>query len=78
METLAEKLRIIEGFSVYGSIDLDSLTNFPQVIMPPKFKALEFVKYNGIAPEHTCSCSIGKWLPAGIIALCFARFFLIV
>ena len=48
METLVEKLRIIEGSSAYGSVDLDSLTNFPQVIMPPKFKAPEFVKYDGI------------------------------
>ena len=48
METLAEKFRIIKGSSTHGSIDLDSLTNFPQVILPPKFKALKFLKYNGI------------------------------
>ena len=47
METLAEKLRIIEGSNAYRSIDLDSLTNFPQVVMLPKFKAPEFVKYDG-------------------------------
>ena len=47
METLAEKFRIIEGSGAYGCIELDSLTNFPQVIMPRKFKALKFVKYNG-------------------------------
>ena len=29
METLAEKLRIIEGSNAYGSVNLDSLTNFP-------------------------------------------------
>ena len=48
METLVEKFHIIEGSSVHGSIDLDSLTNFPQVIVPPKFNPLEFVKYDGI------------------------------
>ena len=32
VETLARKLHIIEGFSTYGSVDLDNLTNFPQVI----------------------------------------------
>ena len=32
VETLARKLHIIEGFSAYGSVDLDNLTNFPQVI----------------------------------------------
>ena len=47
METLAKKLRIIENSSVHGSIALHSLTNFSQVIMPPKFKALEFIKYDG-------------------------------
>ena len=46
VKTLTEKLYIIEGSSAYGSVDLDSLTNFLQVIMPPKFKALEFVKYD--------------------------------
>ena len=44
------------GSSTYGSVDLDSLTNFPQVIMPPKFKAPEFVKYNGTGDPciHLC------------------------
>ena len=32
VETLAGKLHIIEGFNAYGSVDLDNLTNFPQVI----------------------------------------------
>ena len=47
METLAEKIHIIEGSSARGSVDIDSLTNFPQFIMPPKFKAPKFVKYDG-------------------------------
>ena len=47
METLTEKIHIIEGSDARGSVDLDSLTNFPQVIMPPTFKAPEFVKYDG-------------------------------
>ena len=47
METLAEKLHVIEGSGVHGSIDLNNLTNFPQVIMPPMFKALKFIKYDG-------------------------------
>ena len=46
METLTEKMCIIKGSRARGSVDLDNLTNFPQVIMPPKFKALEFVKYD--------------------------------
>ena len=43
----------MEGTSAHGSIGLDSLTNFPQVIMPPKFKALEFIKYDGF--EDPCA-----------------------
>ena len=52
METLAKKLRIIKGSSVYGSVDLDNLTNFPQVIMPLKFKAPEFVRYDGTGDSY--------------------------
>ena len=48
VETLVEKFRIIEGSNARRSVDLDSLTNFPQDIMPPKFKVPEFIKYDGI------------------------------
>ena len=47
VETLTKKIHIIEGFSARGNVDLENLTNFPQVIMPSKFKAPEFVKYDG-------------------------------
>ncbi|XP_075633408.1 uncharacterized protein LOC142605865 [Castanea sativa] len=47
VETLTKKIRIIEGSSARGSVDLDNLTYFLQVIMPPKFTAPEFVKYDG-------------------------------
>ena len=53
VETLTEKIRIIEGSSAQGSVYLDSRTSFPQIIMPPKFKALEFVKYYGIGDPCT-------------------------
>ena len=48
IETLTEKIYIILGSDARGSVDLDNLTNFPQVIMPPKFKAPKFIKYDGI------------------------------
>ena len=57
METLAEKILILEGSSAHESVDLDNLTNFPQVIMPPKFKALEFVKYDGIGDPYVHLCT---------------------
>ena len=53
VKTLAEKFRIIEGSSTHGSIDLDGLTNFPQFIMPPKFKAPDFVKYDSTGDPCT-------------------------
>ena len=48
METQSEKFHIIKGSNARRSVDLDSLTNFPQDIMPPKFKVPEFIKYDGI------------------------------
>ena len=59
VETLIEKIRIIEGSSVRENVDLNSLTNFPQVIMPPKFKAPEFVKYDDTR-EPIYVCSVGR------------------
>ena len=56
VETLAKKLHIIEGSSVHGSVDLDSLTNFPQVIMPSKFKTPKFVKYDSTGDPCTHFC----------------------
>ena len=56
METLIEEICIIKGSSTQGSVNLDSLTNFSQVIMPPKLKAPEFIKYDGIGDPcpHLC------------------------
>ena len=36
----------MEGSSTHRRVDLDSLTNFPLVVMPPMFKEPEFVKYD--------------------------------
>ena len=49
-------MHIMESSCSRGSVDLDSLTNFPQVIMPPKFKSLEFVKYDGIGDPCAYLC----------------------
>ena len=48
VETLIEKMRIIESSDSRGNVDLASLTNFLQAVMPPKFKAIKFVKYDDI------------------------------
>ena len=47
--------------------------------MPPKFKALEFIKYDGTGNPYVHDAySVERWLLMGIITLCFARFSLIV
>ena len=53
VETLMEKMRIMECSGSRGSVNVDNLTNFPQVIMPPKFKSPEFVKYDGTGHPYT-------------------------
>ena len=53
VKTLTDKICIIEGSNARGSVNLDSLTNFPQVIMPPKFKVPKFIKYDGTGDPCT-------------------------
>ena len=60
METLTKKIHIIEGYSAQGNVNLDSLTNFLQVIMPPKFKTPEFVKYDGTGDPYAHLCMFCK------------------
>ena len=78
METLTKKIRIIKGSGTRVSVDLDRLANFPQVIMPPKFKVPEFVKYDGtgvLAP--ICACFVGRGHHIKTIILYSAKFSLI-
>ena len=56
METFTEKMHIMESSCSRGSVDLDSLTNIPQVIMPPKLNSPEFVKYDGAGDPYAHLC----------------------
>ena len=60
MEALTEKIHIIEGYGARGNVNMDSLTDFPQVIMPPKFKAPEFVKYDCTGDPYAHLCMFCK------------------
>ena len=60
VETLAKNLQIIGASSTHGSVDLDSLTNFPQVVMPPKFKTPKFIKYDGTRDPCVQLCMFCK------------------
>ena len=45
-------MRIMVSSNTRGNVDLVSLTNFFQVVMPPKFKPPEFVKYDGTGDSY--------------------------
>ena len=74
VETFTEKMRIMESSCSRGSVNLDSLINFPQVIMPPKFKSLEFVKYDGTGDPCAHLCMFCRNMaPSRDNNLCFVR-----
>ena len=52
MEIIKEKIHIIQGSSSHGNINFDSLAWFLHIIMPHKFKSLEFVKYDGTGDPY--------------------------
>jgi len=48
LEVLEERLRMIEGGGSYEFGDAVGLCLVPDVVIPPKFKAVEFEKYKGV------------------------------
>jgi hypothetical protein len=47
IDSLEEKIRLIQGLNSFGNRDFSSMSWFPNMTVPPKFKAPEFEKYNG-------------------------------
>uniref|UniRef100_A0A2N9FHA9 Retrotransposon gag domain-containing protein n=1 Tax=Fagus sylvatica TaxID=28930 RepID=A0A2N9FHA9_FAGSY len=47
IDSLEEKIRFIQGLNSFGNTDFSSMSWFPNMTVPPKFKAPEFEKYNG-------------------------------
>uniref|UniRef100_A0A2N9GEZ0 Retrotransposon gag domain-containing protein n=1 Tax=Fagus sylvatica TaxID=28930 RepID=A0A2N9GEZ0_FAGSY len=47
IDSLEEKIRLIQGLNSFGNTDFSSMSWFPNMTVPPKFKAPEFEKYNG-------------------------------
>lgn len=45
-KTLEERLRVVEGFNIFG-VDAMEIFLVPDVVIPLKFKAHEFEKYKG-------------------------------
>jgi len=61
LSALEERLRAIEGLNMYGSVDVASLRLVPDVVVPPKFKILDFDKYTGnIDPRIHLATYIAK------------------
>jgi hypothetical protein len=47
IDSLEEKIRLIQGLNSFGNTDFSSMSWFPNMTVPPKFKAPKFEKYNG-------------------------------
>jgi hypothetical protein len=47
IDSLEEKIRLIQGLNSFGNTDFSSMSWFPNMTVPPKFKAPEFEKYHG-------------------------------
>jgi hypothetical protein len=47
IDCLEEKIRLMQGLNSFGNTDFSSMSWFPNMTMPPKFKAPKFEKYNG-------------------------------
>jgi hypothetical protein len=46
IDGLEEKIRLMQGLNSFGNTDFSSMSWFPNMTVPPKFKVLEFEKYN--------------------------------
>ena len=74
VETLEEKLRIIENLGFSGSVNFDSLTSFPRLSCLKSLSRRSF--WNMMVPVilvPTCACFVERWHPMEIINLCLAK-----
>ena len=46
-DMIEERLRAMEGEDIYGIVDVNRMSLVLNLVLPPKFKMLEFEKYNG-------------------------------
>ena len=68
VETLTEKMCIMKSSGSQRNVDLDSLTNFPQVVMPSSSSRLSFSSMMALETHAPiCACSIERWHPMGTI-----------
>jgi hypothetical protein len=47
IDGLEEKIRLMQGLNSFGNTDFSSMSWFPNMTVPPKFKIPKFEKYNG-------------------------------
>ena len=74
METLEEKIRIIENLGFSGSVNFDSLTSFPRLSCLKSLSRQCF--WNMMVPVilvPTCAYFVERWHPMETINLCLAK-----
>ena len=47
LKLLEEQLKVVEGSNGYGMVDAYKMSLVPDLVLPPKFKAPTFDKYDG-------------------------------
>ena len=47
LKLIEERLKVMEGFDVYGIMDARTMSLVPDLVLPPKFKVPTFDKYDG-------------------------------
>uniref|UniRef100_A0A2N9HNG3 Reverse transcriptase domain-containing protein n=1 Tax=Fagus sylvatica TaxID=28930 RepID=A0A2N9HNG3_FAGSY len=57
IDSLEEKIRLIQGLNSFGNTDFSSMSWFPNMTVPPKFKAPEFEKYQWERRPHDPSAN---------------------
>uniref|UniRef100_A0A2N9IID4 Uncharacterized protein n=1 Tax=Fagus sylvatica TaxID=28930 RepID=A0A2N9IID4_FAGSY len=60
IDSLEEKIRLIQGLNSFGNTDFSSMSWFPNMTVPPKFKAPEFEEIQWERRPHDPSANLKK------------------
>ena len=61
-DLIEERLKAMEREDMYGIVDVNRMSLVPDLVLPPKFKMLEFEKYNGTKCPSAHLFYVRKWL----------------
>ena len=62
LDQIEERLRVVEGCGDYAFADMEDLCLVPNMVIPPKFKVLDFDKYKGKMMEACLWGFYGGWI----------------